>query len=343
MEALREAVDATDDNEAKAEALRDLVVHPCAVHEMDMAEVWDELHSVLRQLEEYDEAIEAKEVAIDAGYRSFPHPRTDIAEILLLAGRVDDAEATFREIEAADPDDVWLANAASLAYEEIDDLESAERWARRGIETAERAGDPDGIAPQLLETVERVRAALDLDDDPDLADRVAALPRAKHRPFHVPEPEPLQPCTYCDFDPAGPPARLEPQPAKQLGLLTIAWFPADEWEKANARWPSFREEEYADHGEYSRSKEARLKFLARETPGMRLGVAPIEVAAIEAYAQEKDLDVSESSTRAAFAAELARTGQEIPWPPARNQPCWCGSARKYKRCCGPVPAFRDPE
>ena len=24
----------------------------------------------------------------------------------------------------------------------------------------------------------------------------------------------------------------------------------------------------------------------------------------------------------------------LPWPPQRNQRCWCGSDRKYKKCCG---------
>ncbi|MFE3459325.1 SEC-C metal-binding domain-containing protein [Nocardiopsis aegyptia] len=24
----------------------------------------------------------------------------------------------------------------------------------------------------------------------------------------------------------------------------------------------------------------------------------------------------------------------VPWPPQRNETCWCGSARKYKKCCG---------
>lgn len=24
----------------------------------------------------------------------------------------------------------------------------------------------------------------------------------------------------------------------------------------------------------------------------------------------------------------------VPWPPERNQPCWCGSDQKYKKCCG---------
>ncbi|WP_370013527.1 SEC-C metal-binding domain-containing protein [Nocardiopsis sp. Huas11] len=29
----------------------------------------------------------------------------------------------------------------------------------------------------------------------------------------------------------------------------------------------------------------------------------------------------------------------IPWPPGRNQPCWCDAGRKYKKCCG-SPAHR---
>ncbi|MFG1912360.1 SEC-C metal-binding domain-containing protein [Kribbella sp. NPDC048928] len=32
-------------------------------------------------------------------------------------------------------------------------------------------------------------------------------------------------------------------------------------------------------------------------------------------------------------------GRRVAWPPPRNQPCWCGSGVKYKRCCGgPLPA-----
>ncbi|MFI5706227.1 SEC-C metal-binding domain-containing protein [Kribbella sp. NPDC051620] len=33
-------------------------------------------------------------------------------------------------------------------------------------------------------------------------------------------------------------------------------------------------------------------------------------------------------------------GDAIEWPPGRNEPCWCESGRKYKRCCGgPLPSF----
>ncbi|MGO9505871.1 MAG: SEC-C metal-binding domain-containing protein, partial [Mycobacterium sp.] len=30
------------------------------------------------------------------------------------------------------------------------------------------------------------------------------------------------------------------------------------------------------------------------------------------------------------------------WPPGRNQPCWCGSGRKYKKCCA-APSLVDAE
>jgi tetratricopeptide (TPR) repeat protein len=35
-------------------------------------------------------------------------------------------------------------------------------------------------------------------------------------------------------------------------------------------------------------------------------------------------------------AEQAAQGNTTPWPPPRNSPCWCGSAIKYKKCCGRV-------
>ena len=41
------------------------------------------------------------------------------------------------------------------------------------------------------------------------------------------------------------------------------------------------------------------------------------------------------AARAEYAAHLAATGDPglIAWPPGRNQPCWCGSGHKYKKCC----------
>ncbi|MFC6581654.1 SEC-C metal-binding domain-containing protein [Planomonospora parontospora] len=33
----------------------------------------------------------------------------------------------------------------------------------------------------------------------------------------------------------------------------------------------------------------------------------------------------------------------MPWPPERNDPCWCGSGRKYKQCCRPRGFAPPPE
>ncbi|MCA1707225.1 MAG: SEC-C domain-containing protein, partial [Actinobacteria bacterium] len=52
------------------------------------------------------------------------------------------------------------------------------------------------------------------------------------------------------------------------------------------------------------------------------------------YLHETGDDPAEESVRLAYAARARRQGRVIGWPPGRNQPCWCGSERKYKKCCG---------
>lgn len=51
-----------------------------------------------------------------------------------------------------------------------------------------------------------------------------------------------------------------------------------------------------------------------------------------------DREVRPDDSRAAYAADQLRLGNADRWPPGRNEPCWCGSERKYKRCCGLVTA-----
>jgi len=46
---------------------------------------------------------------------------------------------------------------------------------------------------------------------------------------------------------------------------------------------------------------------------------------------------------AAYGAHLGYLHKTTPWPPGRNDPCWCGSGTKYKKCCGGLrfPAEKD--
>lgn len=65
--------------------------------------------------------------------------------------------------------------------------------------------------------------------------------------------------------------------------------------------------------------------------GQRIVLA--EQTEIDAYAGEHGLDPATEETRNAWARTLPRD-RALGWPPERNRPCWCGSGRKYKKCCG---------
>jgi hypothetical protein len=69
-------------------------------------------------------------------------------------------------------------------------------------------------------------------------------------------------------------------------------------------------------------------------------LVPLDPEELPPMADEAGLEVADWRTRAALAAKLAESGRGVAWPPGRNEPCWCGSGRKYKKCCDTVPV--DP-
>ncbi|MFP3883602.1 MAG: SEC-C metal-binding domain-containing protein [Actinomycetota bacterium] len=349
---IRKARDARDP-ESELAAYRDLAVHPCTRHELDLAHVHDEIHQLLRKLGRYDEAIEAKRAAIDAGYRSNPDPEADIAETLMAAGRRDEADALYAELRQRDPEDVWLYNSAAFAYQEVDDREAL-RWLLDGIEVAIETGDPDQVIGQLLDLTEDAWDRLGEAPDTELVARVKEFQMTWRRPSYRPrfpiEPaswEELARCRHCGFDPDRPPPEadipgwpLEPIETGDQVAVSLAWFPADEWAEARGRWPELREDLPEDHTEYSHRLEAQLKRYAPLFPGDAPTVSPLTVE--ELISTEGDR-AGTPEARSRLAAEVARTGRALAWPPGRNQPCWCGSGQKYKKCCGPVAAARDSE
>lgn len=120
-------------------------------------------------------------------------------------------------------------------------------------------------------------------------------------------------------------------------VVALAWFPRGEWEKAIAPWPDLREELPADHSAYSHRIEARMKRLAGTLAGHPMRVAPMTVDGLIEFSAEAHEPPGTGEARSSYAAELARRYDAVAWPPGRNAPCWCGSGRKYKTCCGPTP------
>jgi tetratricopeptide (TPR) repeat protein len=319
-------------------AIERAIEFPCTMHHYDPTDVFDEYYQALRHAGRYDEAIAAKYRAIDVGYRSTPHPEADVAECLLLLGRREEADELFAELRRLTGHDEYLYNSAGWAYAEVGDHETALRWLRAGIDVVLANGDYDRLADQLLEMAQRSLSALGRAPDDELTRRVRAFEAQWSRP-KVPSrsfggtPPPVVRCEVCEFDPAA--LTPAPTPARaplavvrspaEASQVAVAWFDRECWSLAIERRPHLLDEHPADHRDYSRGLERRLRDMARESPGLRLFVSPLPID-----------ELGDPADHAAAAVRVLDEGGAIPWPPARNDPCWCRSGAKYKRCCGTV-------
>lgn len=128
-----------------------------------------------------------------------------------------------------------------------------------------------------------------------------------------------------------PPARGVPR--DRVAASAVAWLPCKEFQAALRLWPDFRNEWEADGYEgYCCHLQATLVNLA--SVGVNPLLAPVRMDAYTRWCARAGLSPDSSEARSEYAAELARHGEAIRWPPGRNKACWCGSGLKYKKCCG---------
>ncbi len=228
----------------------------------------------------HDDAIALHERAIEHGRSTIPDPRSDIAEFHLRAGRHDEAAAIWAELKTADPDDVWLYNAAGLSYNEIGEHELAIDWLGQGIELAMRIDDPEGIVSQLSDVRRRSLSALGRDHDEleqhvdPFLDNWRSEEQARRRRF----------ARMTEFANSVPVVRDTPlvdDREREDVVVSLAWFPAGEYEEAIRRWPSLGED-WADvpHSDYCARLDGNFKWawlLLREEPRPRRGrgVTPV--------------------------------------------------------------------
>lgn len=227
-------------------------------------------------------------------------------------------------------------------YAAIGDHETALRWLDTGIELAMEFGDADHVLDQLTDMRRRSLDALDRAADDEvtrraeafLADPQPARRKRPRKPFV--SPPDVTSCAHCGWEagvnePDSEWGDTEPEGAPNVAVA-VAWFPAGEWPVARERYGTLQDMP-ADHAEYNRSIEDSLRTMARGRSG-KLHIAPFRMDELEVFCTKRGLDPDSGPTRAHLAAELSRTGGCIPWPPGRNERCWCRSGRKYKQCCG---------
>jgi tetratricopeptide (TPR) repeat protein len=323
---LREAAAGPPETYARVleRALAACEADPAADEYLDVLELHDELADAYDRLGRVEDALRHADVLVQRGYECEPDPRCRRAEILTRHGRAEEAAAIWDEVALDTPDDVWLYNNAGLEYGAIGEHEIALAWLAKGLELAVRTGDPERLVGQLREL---------------RAESLAALGREPDR-LQTAEPRPVA------RTPA-PRRRLANAPAQvtcgrvEQPPVAWAWLPADEYPHLEQRWPDIADASTVrdetggliDHATYCGRMEGRLR--AASDAGMTaIRIAPLRWAEFTAWREENQEEGDPAQLRARYAADLCSDPTRvITWPPGRNEPCWCGSGRKYKKCC----------
>lgn len=255
-------------------------------------------------------------------------PQADV-DALEEAGRYEDAIVALDRLAAETGEDVrwhvaWMHTRAgnAAAADEIWTALRAERPGDPGLPYLEAAAlleddRHDEALPLLAESLD---LGLSGGSDETLLRRVAderlETLRARGRP-----PE--------DVDHRAREALARHAPA-------VAWFDRDAFADALASWGSDFAGGASDYSAYVLGLERQLRDGASGVTGRNPRLVAIGVHSAQAFAADNGWQPDWPVTHDQVAAAALRddAGRGVPWPPGRNDACWCGSGAKYKRCCG---------
>ena len=195
-----------------------------------MSELFEELSEAYGAVGRYEDALEAMERAITAGYEGEPDPRCRLAELHLRFGHPEPAHAIFAQVKTETPDDVWLYNNAGLEYRHSGDFERALGWLDDGLELALRTGDPERLVGQLRDVRQGCLDALGRTSD-DLQRRATEF-----------EPPARRGAPTWSMAPRSSSVVPQPVPPAERGVkMTVgfAWFPSGDFPLALERWPDW--------------------------------------------------------------------------------------------------------
>ncbi|MEU1409853.1 SEC-C domain-containing protein [Streptomyces sp. NPDC005728] len=273
------------------------------------------------------------------------------------AGQRAEARAAAAQLRRRHPTDAGAWNFVAETFETAGELHDATDWftaglthllgpatplTRRSVEDA-----PGGYDIEMLVIGRhrvRRRLAQPHDDLDHLADELH-----KHRPALLRGPGTLDDLHNPDHlraaesgDPDALLTSIEKLTvevaARRAALsrpsMTCALFwPEPEFTRLLAQWPTLEDAYGADHHDHLCRVEEILRRLSQDGEP-HLGIAQGSVNDFEEFTRNEGLPPQDGDTRAEYTADLAARGQAQAWPPPRNSPCWCGSSRKYKKCCG---------
>ena len=253
----------------------------------------------LEQSGQYDEAIK---VLGQLQELTGEDQRWHVAWMHVLAGRRPEADAIWAALERDHPGDPTVPFLAGSAHAEAEEPEVAAELFGKALRHALTGGADGETLRQIVG--ERTQALADAGLPAEAVDEAARLALARAAAQGADTP------------------------------VATPYFPAAEFALALEAWPSFAQDWREDgHEAYALELDRRMRAIAPGAPRHPV-VAPLTVARVEELATTNELDSSAAEVRARAAYDVAQEGGALTWPPGRNEPCWCGSGKKYKKCCG---------
>ncbi|MCW2984341.1 MAG: hypothetical protein JWR63_1911 [Conexibacter sp.] len=228
--------------------------------------------------------------------------RWHVAWMHVLAGRRGESDAIWAALEREHPADPTVPFLAGSAHAEADEPAAAAELFARALELALHGGADGDTLRQIV--AERTQALADAGLEAEPVDEAARLALARAAAQGADTP------------------------------VATPYFGLDEFPLALDAWPEFAADWREDgHAAYALELDRRMRAVAPGAPRHPV-VAPLTVARVRALAEANELDEGAAEVRARAAYDVAQEGGAIAWPPGRNDPCWCGTGKKYKKCCG---------
>lgn len=138
-----------------------------------------------------------------------------------------------------------------------------------------------------------------------------------------------------DGDPDGDPEGFTDLVSRDSEPVLLVW-PREEYEEVDQRWPEVLEPIGADSWDaYRRYYQALItRWTARRLPPLLLVTGTAEGFADWLDEQVADpLSIDYVAMAEAYGNQLVDQTGGVELPPARTDPCWCGSGIEYAGCC----------
>jgi tetratricopeptide (TPR) repeat protein len=116
--------------------------------------------------------------------------------------------------------------------------------------------------------------------------------------------------------------------ANRAALIRVLVWREHDFGEAQRRWPELVAGA-ADHRTYRTTLELQLRD--SKVSGQRVMLIPALADDLAAFAASRGVTPLDDGVRREYLDQRVATA--TPWPPGRNDRCWCGSGAKYKNCC----------